>query len=154
VDECQPLASGSSPPPPPRDSPALRRDREHHGSECSLDEIDEDGLDSEHLAAGGGGGGGGSGGSGGGGGGGGTLSRHNSGGLSRGSGGGGGGGGGAGGAGGMISCGVGVCDVGSIVGRGLHSSTLQLNLTRFCLKITLSTPSHPLTTPTHTLNNP
>jgi hypothetical protein len=39
-----------------------------------------------------------------------------------------------------------------INGRGLHSSTSQLNLSRFSLEITLNTPLHPLTPPTHTLS--
>ena len=44
------------------------------------------------------------------------------------------------------------------MGRGLHSSTFQLNLCRFCLKITLltttDTPLYPATPPALTLINP
>jgi len=36
-------------------------------------------------------------------------------------------------------------------GRGLHSSTVQLNVSRFCDKIH---PRHPLVTPCHLLNTP
>jgi len=38
-----------------------------------------------------------------------------------------------------------------IVGRGLHSSTCQLNLSRSDIKYTLNTPQYPLTPPKHPL---
>ena len=39
-------------------------------------------------------------------------------------------------------------------GRGLHSSTSQLNLSRSCNKNTPRPPLDPLTNPKHPLNNP